>query len=190
MRCEEFLEGFSDYLDERASAQQRAAFSSHLRECDACRRYHHVLQQGLELCAELPDLHSSPDFLPRLRHRLYHVDDGPRLAESRHLGSAALIAVASVGVLALAWLPFASRVSMEVGLPPVAVSLPASSSAAQMTPALFSSGPFVLRASDPAWDWKIRSTLRAPVDVSPEPLTEPTVEDDDSPTPAAADPSR
>jgi hypothetical protein len=128
--------------------------------------------------------------LPRLKHRLYHVDDGPRLAESRHLGSAALIAVASVGVLALAWLPFANRVAMEVELPPVAVSLPAGSTASQMTPALFSSGPFVIQASDLTWDWKVRSSLRAPVDVSPTPHTEPTLEDDDSPTPAAADPSR
>ncbi len=96
--------------------------------------------------------------------------------------------MASVGVLALAWLPFASRVSMEVTLPPVAVSLPAVSGAAQMTPALFSSGPFVIQASDAAWDWKIRSSLRAPVDVSPKPFTRPTVEDDDSP--AAADTSR
>jgi predicted anti-sigma-YlaC factor YlaD len=190
MRCEEFLEGFSEYLDDFAGAGQQAAFNAHLRECQACRRYHRVVQQGLELCGQLPHLHSSPDFLPRLKHRLYHVDDGPRLAESRHLGSAALIAVASVGVLALAWLPFATRVSMEVTLPPVAVSLPASSSASQMTPALFSSGPFVIRASDPAWDWRIRSSLRAPVHVSPKPFTEPTVEDDDSPTPAVADPSR
>jgi hypothetical protein len=55
-------------------------------------------------------------------------------------GSAALVAVAAVGLLAIVWLPFASRIPVEVELAPVSVSAPAP---ATEVPSLFSNGPFV-----------------------------------------------
>jgi len=143
MRCEEFLKGYSSYLDKVLSDEQVDAYAEHVRVCRICRRYDRVVKRGQQLCQILPEVESSPDFVPRLKHRLYHIDDASRLA-SRHLGSAALVAVASVGFLALAWLPFATRMTVEVELPAIAVATPAPPpAAAENVPALFRSGPFV-----------------------------------------------
>lgn len=150
MLCEEFLQGYSTYLDGLVSDESRAAFETHVEACATCRQYDRVVRSGLELCKDLPDIHSSPDFIPRLKHRLYHVDDATRLGQ-RHVGSAALVAVASVGFLALAWLPFATRMSVEVELPPVAVTTPVTQTSPEAeVPALFRSGPFV-ESSSTGW---------------------------------------
>jgi predicted anti-sigma-YlaC factor YlaD len=148
MRCEEFLKGYSSYLDNVLTGEQVDAYAEHIRECRACRRYDRVVKRGQQLCQVLPPVESSPDFIPRLKHRLYHIDDASRLA-SRHIGSAALVAVASVGFLALAWLPFATRMTVEVELPAIAVSTPAPSATdSESVPALFRSGPFVESAAN------------------------------------------
>jgi|GEM_PF-2061721 len=124
MECEEFLEGYSDYLDGLVSAARGQAFERHIGGCERCARYDRVMQRGLALCRELPDVDGSPDFLPRLRHRIYHLEDGIPMSSVRPGGSAALVAVAAVGLLAFAWLPFATSVPVEVELPAVAARAP------------------------------------------------------------------
>lgn len=143
MRCQEFIQGYSEYADDRLRPEERARFEAHRRTCGACDRYHAVLRRGLAEVRSLPTVRPSPDFLPRLQHRLYHVDDAGRLSGSRHLGSAALVAVAAVGFLALAWLPFATRMSVEIELPAVAVEAPVRSLEVAPERSLFSSGPYV-----------------------------------------------
>jgi hypothetical protein len=59
---------------------------------------------------------------------------------SRLGGGAALVAMAAVGLLAVVWLPFASKIPVEVELAPVAVTAPATGAE---VPSLFSPGPFV-----------------------------------------------
>jgi hypothetical protein len=149
MRCSEFLQGYSEFADDRQSPATCAAFGEHLEACPACQRYHRVLREGVAEYRSLPELHPSPDFLPRLQHRLFHVDDAGRLS-GHHLGSAALVAVASVGFLALTWLPFATRMSVEVELPAVAVEIPvtAGDMALDPMPALFREKPFDFPVSD------------------------------------------
>lgn len=142
MECQEFLEGYSEYLDGRLAEGRRDDFRAHHGACEACRRYDRVVRRGTNVWRSLPEVEPSADFLPRLQHRLYHIDDAERLAADRPLGSAALVAVAAVGFLALAWLPFATQMSVEVQLPPVAVEAPARAPAAS-APSLFGRGPFV-----------------------------------------------
>ena len=79
--------------------------------------------------------------MPRLRHRLYNVDCG--VAEGRRSfgGSAALVGVAAVGLLALFWRPFAASVPLEMELPAVSAQFPPPGSVE--LPSLFRSGPFV-----------------------------------------------
>ncbi len=139
MHCEEFLRGYSDYADGLGKREELRGFELHLGSCPNCARYDRIVRQGTDLFRDLPRPDSSPDFLPRLRHRLYHVDDHAVLG-ARPGGSAALVAVAAVGMLALVWLPFASRIPVEVELAPVAVTAPRP---AAEVPSLFSSGPFV-----------------------------------------------
>jgi anti-sigma factor RsiW len=150
MRCTGFIEGYTDFRDGLLSASREVEFRAHIRACPACERYHHVLQDGLELLADLPEPETSDDFMPRLQHRLYNVDEGVlHTTSNRFLGSAALVAVASVGLLALAWLPFAASVPIEIELPAVAVERPAEQlvTREQPVPSLLRPGPFVQPAS-------------------------------------------
>jgi hypothetical protein len=142
MLCERFLEEYSDFRDGLLSAEQQEEFERHLETCMQCSRYHRVVQRGLELLTSLPPAHSSGDFMPRLRHRLYNVDDGILTVSRNRLGgSAALVGVAAVGLLALFWLPFAATVPVELELPPVAAKTPRGD--AGQVPSLFRHGPFV-----------------------------------------------
>lgn len=142
MSCDEFIKRYSEYRDGLLSGETRSRFDRHVERCDRCARYHSVVDRGVGLWCGLPGAEASPDFLPRLQHRLYHVDDAARLTSKRALGSAALVAVASVGLLAVTWLPFATRMTVEVELPPVAVKAPVSV-IAERQPSLFDDGPYV-----------------------------------------------
>lgn len=144
MSCDEFIKHYSDYRDGLLSEGARARFDRHIERCDRCARYDSVVDRGVGLWCGLPGAEASPDFLPRLQHRLYHVDDGARLTSRRALGSAALVAVASVGLLAVTWLPFATRMTVEVELPPVAVKAPVPATA-ERAPSLFDGGPYMSR---------------------------------------------
>lgn len=166
MECREFLEGYSSYLDGLVGEDDLRSFRAHIESCESCARYDRVVQRGLKVFRNLPRLDPSPDFLPRLRHRIYHVQDDIPLSSVRHGGNAALLAVAAVGLLALAWLPFASQVPVEVQLPEVAVERPASPEDGSV-PSLFDRGPFVTPAAGvSAWadgqgsEWDGASLLR------------------------------
>lgn len=146
MQCTGFLEGYTEFRDGRLSPAREAAFRAHLDGCSACTRYDRTIRDGLQLLAELPEAEGSEDFMPRLTHRLYNLDQGVLDTSSRRfLGSAALVAVASVGLLALFWLPFAASVPVELELPAVAVERPPEQLVTfdNQTPSLLRSGPFV-----------------------------------------------
>lgn len=146
MQCKGFLDGYTDFRDGLLSPAREAEFEAHLEDCTACGRYDRVIRDGVELLSELPTPEGSDDFLPRLQHRLYNLDQGVLDASSnRFLGSAALVAVASVGLLALLWLPFAASVPVEVELPAVAVERPPEQlvTSDNPVPSLLRSGPFV-----------------------------------------------
>jgi hypothetical protein len=141
MDCDEFLRGYSGFRDRRFPPPVRERYREHLEECASCRRYDHVLCRGVQLLRSLPSPRPSADFFPRLKHRIYHIEDGSPLSDSSPGGGAALAALAAVGILALAWLPFALQPPSEVELDPVAVEPSGQVEAA--SPSLFGSGPFV-----------------------------------------------
>lgn len=141
MDCDEFLRGYSGFRDRRIPPSARERYREHLADCASCRRYDHVVRRGAHLLRSLPSPCPSADFLPRLKHRIYHIEDGSPLSDSSSGGGAALAALAAVGILALAWLPFALQPPSEVELDPVAVEPSGQVEAA--SPSLFGSGPFV-----------------------------------------------
>lgn len=159
MRCEEFLQGYSDYLDGLLGQEERKRFGEHLESCESCRRYDRVVQRGLTVVRNLPEVNASSDFLPRLRHRIYHIEDDIPFSGARPGGSAALVAVAVVGLFALLWLPFASHVPVEVELPAVAVERPPPEVAGDPLPSLFDSGPFIVTGSDAPAVWVGRNVF-------------------------------
>lgn len=125
MDCTQFLSSFTDYRDDRVGLQQRARIERHLADCPSCRRYCRIVEEGVRLLRALPPISVSDDFRPRLRHRIYHVEDGEALSSaSSSSGVSAVVAVSMAVLLALAaWSPLL-RQHEEVRLPAIVVTEP------------------------------------------------------------------
>ena len=124
MSCDQFIERYTDFRDGLLDVAATAEVEEHLAACPCCARYDRVMRRGLELLSDIPQAESSDDFMPRLRHRLYNVDCGVTEGRRSFGGSAALVGVAAVGLLALFWLPFAASVPLEMELPAVSAQYP------------------------------------------------------------------
>ena len=95
--CNRFLQEYSDFRDGALSVEQEAEFREHVAKCPCCARYDRVLRAGSELLAHLPAEQPADDFMPRLQHRLYNVDEGlVDMPAHRFAGGAALVGVAKV----------------------------------------------------------------------------------------------
>ncbi|MBW3533761.1 MAG: zf-HC2 domain-containing protein [Gemmatimonadetes bacterium] len=126
MNCPQFLERFSDYYDRTGEDAFLAAVEEHLDGCEECRRYVEVVRRGSELLHAFPQLEVSDDFEPRLRHRIYHIEDGDALTPgSAGSGTTTVTAlVMAVLVTAAAWSPALRASAPEVELSPIVVSRP------------------------------------------------------------------
>jgi hypothetical protein len=112
--CDEILAAHSDYLDGVLPPHEAATVQWHLASCASCGRYDRVVRRGADLVRELPVVEPSDDFAERLQHRLYHLQDGPAIAGSRHTGAGAAATMAVAGVLALlAWSPLFLEIGTE-----------------------------------------------------------------------------
>ena len=94
MNCTEVVDRFSEYLDGTASETDAAAVEGHLEACPKCARYHSVLVGGTKVLRRLPEPELRGDFEPRLRHRLYHVDDERVLRDHAASGASAVTVLA------------------------------------------------------------------------------------------------
>lgn len=142
MVCKEFIERYTEYVDGAVAAAERRRFDAHLDGCGACRRYERVLTRGLAVWRSLPRATTSPDFLPRLQHRLYHVDEPPKRSWRGQLGRAAVIAVASAGLFTLGVSNGSQPMLVEVQLPTMLVDVPAET-VAERQGSRFDDGPYV-----------------------------------------------
>jgi anti-sigma factor RsiW len=60
MRCVEFVELVTAYLEDELPADQRTAFEEHLRLCPGCDRYLDQFRTTISLLGELPEQSISP----------------------------------------------------------------------------------------------------------------------------------
>jgi hypothetical protein len=126
MNCTEFQAHFSDYYDATGDARFMAAASTHLDGCAECRRYRDVVEQGIQVLRAAPAQSVSGDFLPRLQHRIYHLEDGPRLTRGETAGSATTTTTAlaiAMLIAVAAWSPALVR-APEVAIEPIVVTQP------------------------------------------------------------------
>lgn len=121
MDCIEFLTRYSEFAD-GVGVADAASFQDHLRTCASCARYDRVVRRGADLLRTLPPIQPSDDFLPRLRHQLYHLED--ELSRRPALtGSTVMGVVLILGFIAAAWVPALVH-RHEVVLPPIVVEAP------------------------------------------------------------------
>lgn len=130
MTCKDFLTIFSEYRDGVLDPRERRRADRHLDGCPSCRRYRRVVDDGVEALRARRPLPVSADFRPRLRHRLYHVEDGdvlgPGSPDSRGSGVSGLAAAGMALLLTIvAWSPVVRPPEVEVTLSPVVVHDPA-----------------------------------------------------------------
>ena len=122
MNCSEVVARVGGYLDGTAPEAEGEAIDRHLGECARCARYRNVLVHGTRLLHDLPQVELREDFEPRLRHRLYHVDDERTLRAHAASGSPAM-AVLGIALLltAVAWSPTLFSGEPVVRLEPIVV---------------------------------------------------------------------
>ena len=117
MNCSEVVTRFTEYLDGNSSREEEVAIEQHLEGCPSCVRYRNVLVHGSDLLRALPQPELREDFEPRLKHRLYHVDDEQALVAHGASGAPAL-SVLGIALLltTLAWSPtlFSGAPTMEL----------------------------------------------------------------------------
>jgi hypothetical protein len=123
--CSRFLEGYSAYRDGELDDVVRAQFEAHRSECSSCARYDRVIRKGVELYLRCPEVTPSEDFLPRLQHRLYHIDEEMRAPARNSSGAQAAVTLAlAASIAAIAWFPTTQSKERMIELPAVAARAP------------------------------------------------------------------
>ncbi len=128
MTCDDFLARYSDLQDESVPDRDREVLLSHLESCESCARYDAVVQRGVGILRDIPQLSVRQDFRERVLHSVYTVDEQERLKRFRpHAatggGTMALMAAAVLVVVAV-WSPNLWQTTPSVELPALVVHGP------------------------------------------------------------------
>lgn len=120
MDCEEFLAGYSDFLDKKFERHPLAEYCEHLLRCTSCGEYDRVVRRGLQLVRQLEPPEPREDFVPRVHHRLLSRARAIAPRDGRGwLGTA--VAAAAVGLILVTTISEVQEKSENVELPPVVV---------------------------------------------------------------------
>lgn len=124
MECEEFLEGYSDFLDGLFEEHRVSYYRTHLLTCPDCCEYDRVMRRGLRLVKELDRPEATPDFVPRLQRRF--LDESGKSGGVGEYGRAVLVVgLTTVSLIVIASLPALRPDGGAIQLPPVVVEEPA-----------------------------------------------------------------
>lgn len=116
-------------------------FREHICGCDSCARYDTVVGEGAKLYRDYTEIEPGCDFLPRLQHRIFHVEEDAARLGQRASGTSVLFTTAIAGMIGLAaWAPLVRPAKATLELPSVAAHAPHRS---DTTPVLFRSGPLL-----------------------------------------------
>lgn len=139
MTCSEFLARHSELLDAMIDAGAADRLRSHAAACPSCARYDRVVRRGGELVRDLPQVHVSDDFGPRIRHRLIHARERSARARSGSvpfLAAAASILFIAVGAGAAFTLTDPLELMHATSTPAAGATTSTASSAAHQEPSL------------------------------------------------------
>jgi hypothetical protein len=114
---------------------------AHLAGCSVCARYLHIVEEGVAVLRALPAVEPSEDFLPRLQHRLYGIQNEYGVSRRNSSGTSLVLAMALAVLIALgAWLPVLRPRLALVELPPTIALTP---DQPPPVPSLFRTGPLL-----------------------------------------------
>ncbi|HEX8394757.1 MAG TPA: hypothetical protein VF665_20600 [Longimicrobium sp.] len=170
MDCDVFLDGYSEYRDGLLPEAEHGAYAAHLRACASCARYDRVIGKGVRMLRDEPELEVSEDFMARLQHRIYHVDEEVRTSSRRRArGVAAGGTLAAAAALAgVALIP--GRGGENTALPSMAVqsgsSVAASLAAAEAENAATGLGARLEQVGVDVYPMPYRDVLYSPASVT------------------------
>ena len=124
MNCSDYVIALTDHLDGSAQEEDVPGLEAHLESCQACSRYRAVVEKGAELLRTLPEPELTDDFGPRLRHRLYHVDEEATLQGAVSATPAMTVVGMAFLLTAMAWSPTLWQRAPEIVLEPIVVDRP------------------------------------------------------------------
>jgi hypothetical protein len=129
MRCEDFLQHYTDESDAAATDVDLLELEAHRAACPRCARYVRVVDEGCRLVRSLPRLEVSERFEARLDLRLLQVDEELRQLRDRgHASSVPLVTAVALAILlgAVAWSPVGRgrTASAQVQLPAIVAAPP------------------------------------------------------------------
>ncbi|MCI0435403.1 MAG: zf-HC2 domain-containing protein [Gemmatimonadetes bacterium] len=137
MTCADCIARSGDYVDGTIESLDRAGFTRHLTECEACARYVRVLRRGLAIVRELEPVQPSAEFTGRLHRRLHGLHEEQQ-SQARSLFAGATVTLALAASMAIAsWLPIFSRgepADMVASGEPEPIRIDASRSAGDAVP--------------------------------------------------------
>jgi hypothetical protein len=155
MTCSEFVERFSDVVDGTAPEDLMTRADEHLASCASCRRYRCVVERGVDLLRALPVPEVNEDFVPRLQHRIFDVDQVALLRRHSNSGATALAVLGMAVVLsAVAWAPVLRSSEPVIELPPIVVNTPPPAARARTLASFsaFSTRPAATTLESGLWD--------------------------------------
>jgi hypothetical protein len=120
MDCEEFLAGYSDFLDRKFERHPLANYCEHLLRCTSCGEYDRVVRRGLQVVRQLEPPEPRKDFVSRVHRRIVSRARSIAPRDGRGwLGTA--VAAAAVGLIVVTTISRVGEDSEQVELPPVVV---------------------------------------------------------------------
>jgi hypothetical protein len=141
VNCSDFLQDYSSYRDGLLSSERGNEMRSHRAVCESCARYDRVIGGGVELVRSLDTVEPSDDFMDRLQHRIYHVEDEMRVSRYSSGTSVALTIAIAAAIGVTAWTPSLRTATQDVILlPAVVASAPVRTEA---IPSVFRAGPIL-----------------------------------------------
>ena len=107
MTCSDFIDRFSEYFDRVGDDVFIEEADGHLSSCPSCRRYLEVFERGRELFRSSPTVRVGGDFYPRLKHRVFHLEDADALARGSAGSATTAVTILGMAVLLtlVAWSP-------------------------------------------------------------------------------------
>jgi len=125
MTCSEFMEGYSDFVDEILPPDLHDEFDAHGASCDSCSRYDEVYRRGRLLLQAFSSVEVDEEFQPRLETRIHQIQNEAAVARTMGSGgsTATVLSIAAV-LLVIAWSPLLLFRPYDVELAPILVSSP------------------------------------------------------------------